>query len=236
MSFILSFLTASLYLWKNFSSFWLVIATIFFIAYLFHRFKTEGDSFKETFFRVWPLTLLFVLFLITPKIFHWTNITAQFFILVGYLSFYFLFILYRRLMPSPDFFRVFSPIIFGIMAYFFFRSNLFENFFWKQLAFFIALYFYLESYRYLFQLKSKKHALTTLILAFVLLEFLWVLNFLPINFLSLAGIWLILFILANEILLLVIQNLFNLKHFLPEVVFSAFLIILILVSTSWQMF
>ncbi|MCX8015753.1 MAG: hypothetical protein N2692_00345 [Patescibacteria group bacterium] len=235
ISFIFSFLSSVIYLWKNFSYFWLVFAILFFFYYLFERLKTEESSFKQNFFRIWPLFLVFILFLIVPQVFQWTNITSQIFIIIGYLVLYPLIIFYKRFMQSPDFFRIFSPIVFGAMAYFFFRSNLFENFFFKQLLFFLALYLYLESYRYLFELQNQNRSLIALVPAFVLLEFLWVLNFLPINFLSLAGVWLILFILANETMLLTIQNLFNFKHFLPEVIFSAILISLILTSSTWQM-
>lgn len=235
ISFVFSFLSSVIYLWKNFSYFWLFVAILFFFYYVFERLKTEESSFKQNFFRIWPLVLSFTLFLITPQIFQWTNITSQIFIIIGYLVFCPLIIFYKRFRQSPDFFRVFSPIIFGVMGYFFFRSNLFEDFFFKQFLFFLALYLYLESYRYLFELQNQNRSLIALVPAFVLLEFLWVLNFLPINFLSLAGVWLILFILANEMMILTIQNLFNLKYFLPEVVFSAILIILILTSSTWQM-
>lgn len=232
---VFSFLSSVIYLWKNFSYFWLFVAILFFFYYLFGRFKIEENSFKQNFFRIWPLILVFILFLITPQIFQWTRITSQIFTIIGYLIFYPLIIFYKRFMQSPDFFRIFSPLVFGAMAYFFFRSNLFENFFFKQLLFFLALYLYLESYRYLFELQNQNRSLIALVPAFVLLEFLWVLNFLPINFLSLAGVWLILFVLANEIMILIIQNLLNLKHFLPEVIFSAILIALILTSSTWQM-
>ncbi len=233
--YLLSFLLAEIYLLKHFELFWLVLAIFFAGYFLFKKFQDSEASTKANLFKIFSPLLLLILLLLLPKIFPWTMITAQIFLVPSYIIFYLFLFVYRRFSSSPDFFRIFSPLLFGFVAYLFFRSNLFENFLIKQLAVFFALFLSFESYRYLFRFSNSNRSLISFIPAFVLLEFLWVLNFLPINFLSLAGVWLVLFVLANEIILLTIQNCLNLRHFLPEVAFSFVLIVLILVSSSWQM-
>jgi len=142
--------------------------------------------------------------------------------------------LYRRYCYRPDFFRIFGPIAVAPLAFLFFRSNLFQNFFWKELIVFLALFLLFEVYRHVFA-KQKMSSALSLIPAFVLLEFSWILNFLPINFLSLVVIWIILFVLINEFWLLNCERQFNLKYFLPELLFGLILIAVILLSSSWWM-
>jgi hypothetical protein len=236
ISYILNFLLTEIYLYSGFATFWLIVSTFYFLYQLAKRFK-EGESLqKQNFFEALPLTFLFIIFLVLPQIFHWTKATSQIIIILGFIGFYFLIRLYQRFYKSFDFFRLYAPIVFGILSYLFFRSNLFEAFFFKELLMFFALFLFFESYRYIFKLNGKAPAIFSIVPTFILLEFLWILNFLPVNFLTLAMIWLIFFVLTNEIWLLNAQKMLNLKHFLPEVVFSAVLVVVLLLTSSWRMF
>lgn len=236
ISYIFNFLLTEIYLYSGFATFWLIVSTLYFLYQLAKRFK-EGESLqKQNFFEAFPLTFLFIIFLVLPQIFHWTKATSQIIIILGFIGFYFLTRLYQRFYKSFDFFRLYAPIVFGILSYLFFRSNLFEAFFFKELLMFFALFLFFESYRYIFKLNGKAPAIFSIVPTFILLEFLWILNFLPVNFLTLAMIWLIFFVLTNEIWLLNAQKMLNLKHFLPEVVFSAVLVVVLLLTSSWRMF
>jgi len=236
ISYFFNFLLTEIYLYTGFSSFWLILSALYFFYQLAKRFK-EGESIqKQNFFESFPLSLFFVVFLVLPQIFLWTKITSQIIIIFGFIAFYFLIHLYQRFYKSFDFFRLYAPIVFGALSYFFFRSNLFKDFFFKELLMFFALFFFFESYRFIFKLNGKAPAIFSIVPTFILLEFLWILNFLPVNFLTLAMIWLILFVLINEVWLLNAQKMLNLKHFLPEVVFSAVLVLVLLLTSSWRMF
>ncbi len=232
--FIVSFLLAELYLVSGFSYFWLIIAWLLAFYFLINQFQGLEEWEDKYLYLAYPLALLFGLFLYFPKNFTWTNFTNQIFLIAGYFIFYFLAKLYRRNCYQPDFFRIFGPIAVAPLAFLFFRSNLFQNFFWKELIVFLALFLLFEVYRHVFA-KQKMSAALSLIPAFVLLEFSWILNFLPINFLSLVVIWIILFVLINEFWLLNCERQFNLKYFLPELLFGLILIAVILLSSSWRM-
>lgn len=232
--FIVSFLLAELYFVSGFSYFWLIVAWLFAFYFLTQQFEGIEEWEGKSLYLAYPMALLFGVFLYFPKNFTWTTVTNQVFLIIGYVVFYFLAKLYRRYCYRPDFFRIFGPIAVAPMAFLFFRSNLFKNFFWKELVVFLLLLFFFEVYRQIFAKKKYSIALS-LIPAFVLLEFAWVLNFLPINFLSIMGVWLIIFVLTNEFWLLNCDRQFKLKFFLPELIFGLILIAVILISGSWRM-
>jgi hypothetical protein len=98
---------------------------------------------------------------------------------------------------------------------------------------FISLFFLFESYRQIF-VNKKTNVLITLVPVTILLEFAWILNFLPVNFLSIGAVWLIIFVLVNELWILNAENQFSLRYYLPEMIFALVLMVLILVSSSWR--
>jgi len=70
----------------------------------------------------------------------------------------------------------------------------------------------------------------------VLVELAWILSFLPINFLSLAGIWLAAFFIIREVSLLFYKKLFSWRIFLPELALVAVLLTIIMVTATWEIY
>ena len=123
------------------------------------------------------------------------------------------------------------------MAFFFFRSNLFENFFWKELLLLLGLLLLFENDRLLTNLLQPAKPASpafSFVPALILVELAWLLNFLPLNFLSLAGLWLVALYLVREFVFLWLRNLFNWRLFLPQLFLSLVLIGLIMLSSSWK--
>jgi len=233
-NFLITFLLAEIYYFSGFNNFWLAIILLFALYFLSWQFKENENLKTKDLLFAWPMAFSLALFLYFLSVYSWPNVFQQIFLIVSLIIFYFLNKFYQKYYHRPDFFRIFSPLIISIAAFLFFRSNLFQNFLLKEMIIFLSLFLFFEAYRQIFS-RDKNSVLMTLIPALILLEFAWVLNFLPINFLSIAVIWLILFILTNEWELLIYQDQFNLRHYLPEVIFAAVLITLILLSSSWKM-
>lgn len=76
----------------------------------------------------------------------------------------------------------------------------------------------------------------SIVASIVLVELAWILNLLPINFLSLAGIWLAGFFLSRETALLFHKKLFNWRIFLPELALMAILLVIIMTTATWKIY
>jgi len=70
----------------------------------------------------------------------------------------------------------------------------------------------------------------------VMVELAWILSFLPINFLSLAGIWLASFFIVREVALLFHKKLFSWKIFLPELALVVILLVIIMTTATWKIY
>jgi len=232
---LVALLLSEIYYLSGFSNFWLAVVLIYFIYTLSTYLKTgENEQIdSKSFFLAWPLSFLFGIFLFFPSVFLWPAVLRQIYLIAGLVLFDFIIKFYKKHCYHIEFFRFFSPIVFLPFSFLFFRSNLFSGFFFKEIIFFLSLFLLFESYRQIFSTK-KTSILITFIPVLVLLEFAWILNFLPVNFLSLGAIWLILFVLINELWILNAENQFNFRYYLPEIVFALILVVLILISSSWR--
>jgi len=233
-NFLIAFVLSEIYYLSGFSNFWFTIVLLYSVYWFINFLKLKNEALaKKTFFFAWPLVLLFGVFLFFPSVFVWSTVLEQIYLICGFIIFYFLIRFYKKSCIYIDFFRFFSPLIILPFSFLFFRSNLFSDFFLKQLLLFISLFFLFESYRQIF-VNKKTNILITLVPVTILLEFAWILNFLPVNFLSIGAVWLIIFVLVNELWILNAENQFSLRYYLPEMIFALVLMVLILVSSSWR--
>lgn len=83
---------------------------------------------------------------------------------------------------------------------------------------------------------ASKPIVFSIVASIVLVELAWILNFLPINFVSLAGIWLVGFFLTRETALLFHKKLFSWRIFLPELALMAVLLVIIMSTATWRIY
>ena len=124
------------------------------------------------------------------------------------------------------------------LSVWFFYSNIHENFFWKELILFLGIFLIFWAEREILfvmnNMRYRKTAILDFALPIILVEFAWVISFLPINFLSLAGIWLAGFYLCREFAVSYWENKFHWKTFLPKTILIVIFVIIIMASANWK--
>ena len=228
-SLLIFFVLAELFFLTKASIFWLIVILIF--VYFALR-RSVSAEFKNFFVLATPLLFL-GLILILQRIYQFNFWPWHLYLLLVLVVFYFLLHFYRRSDRQSYFFQIFPLVAAALVSFVFFRSNIFENFLWKELLMFGGAFLILEGDRKI--TKPEANSLFSWVGALVFLELGWLLNFLPINFLSLAGIWLAAFYLTREFILLIYRNSFTWRLFLTQAFLVLILMALIVFSSSWQL-
>jgi hypothetical protein len=131
----------------------------------------------------------------------------------------------------------FIPVISSLfLAIWFFYSGILEYFFWKEIILFsITLILFKAIKRIFLKKQKKKNNYIELSISLILLEFAWVLGFLPINFLNLSFIWVIGFYLCQEFFVLISEKKFNKKEIILKISIALIIFLTIIISSNWQM-
>ncbi len=224
------FLTISQFLiFSEFSYFWLIILAIF----SFYNWRKLANEELKKFSIIFSPTMILTLSLIFLR---WSNMDLlwkEFWILILIIFFF----LISRFFQKKSIFRqqVLSVIFYISLIYiaiWFFYLGPLENFFIKQLILFISPLIILEGKRFLFGNKSSW--LSSFVATLIMLELGWVLSLLPINFLSLAGIWVLSSYIVSEFLEILWQDSKFGAKFIIQVASVIILSLIIFVSSSWQ--
>ena len=239
---IIFFALGEFFVFSGGSWFWLLVILLFgyFVIRNFSR-----PEFKN--FRALAMPFLFLLLgLMVHRSFVLSFWPSQFYLLGLTLTFHLFIRFYSQLKKSLFFFTLFSILTAGLAGFFFFRSNILQGFLGKELLLFVAIWMILETDRKIFGLLRAQSieegsaggasfypAVFSIIVSGVLVELAWILTFLPINFISLMVIWLAMFYLVREFLVLIGQNSFRWRVFWPHLAIVAVLASLLMISASW---
>jgi len=234
-SFIFFLLGEILFLTKL-SGFWFFV----FLAFAFFAWRHFAPAdFRKIRILAAPIIFL-VLNLVLHNIYAFSFWAGQFHLLILTACFYYITSCYREPQRFPVFFRIFPIIPLALAGFIFFRSNVFENFVWKEIWLFLEVIFLLESDRQV-QLSlnqaglQKPSFLWGVIPAVVFLELAWFFLFLPITAISLTGAWLILFYLWLEASRLTWRERFSWREFAPQLFLALIMIVLVFLTGSWKM-
>ncbi len=255
------FILSEIYLFFDASWLWLLILAIFSYFVLKSKAKEEYRYFRILIVPVLFLFLNFYLYQVIDFSFpinqiHLIVLTAIFAIFLK---------VYSQKNRQSYAFHIIPLITSGLLAFIFFHANLFENFFLKEAFLFLGIIILMEGDRKIFSIFEKplmidneqkinqaneikiseinsptdfasKPVVFSILASMVLVELAWILNFLPINFMSLAGIWLVGFFLAREVALLFHKKLFSWRIFLPELALMAVLLAIIMSTATWKIY
>jgi len=235
LSSLIFFLLSEIIFLTKLSGFWCFILIVF--AFFIWRRSASADFKKISVLMAPALFLILNLVLHRLYDFSWWGWQLHIVLLAGF----FYLILYCHSQPErfPVFFQIFPLFGAGLVGFLFFRSNLFADFFWKEVLLLFGTFIILESdRRVILNLKkaedNSNNFLWSVIPAVIFLELAWLFNFLPINFLSLAGIWLILLYLWREFVFLFFRRLFNWRQFLPQLALALIIVAMIMFTSGWK--
>jgi hypothetical protein len=249
---------SELYLFFDASWFWLLVLCIF--SYFSIKSKTKDDY---EYFRILIIPpLFFFLNLYLYRVIDFIFPINQLYLIALAVIFGVFLRIYAQKNRETYAFQIIPLATAGFMSFLFFHADFLQNFFLKEIIFFTGILFLLEGDRKMFSIfkNSKenqevigekeiklteitsptdfisKPIIFSLIASIVLVELAWILNFLPINFISLAGIWLSFFFLSRESIILFHKKLFSWKIFLPELAMIGILIFVIMITATWGIY
>ena len=249
---------SEIYLFFDASWFWLLVLSLF--SYFVIRSKSK-DEFKRFSILIVPtlfFALNFYLYRVIDFVFPFNQLHLL--VLTGVFAIFLHF--YSQKNRESQLFQIVPLIVAGLMSFIFFHADFFHNFFLKEIIFFIGCFLLMEADRKassIFKDSGEKEEETekreikltetslpndffsrpaafSLIASVILVEMAWILNFLPINFLSLAGVWVSCFFLVRESIILFYKKLFSWKIFLLESGMIAFLIFIIMITATWKIY
>ena len=255
------FILSEIYLFFDASWFWMLILVIFSYLVLRSKAKEEYEYFRAL---IVPVLFLFLNFYLYRVIDFSFPINQIHLIILAFIFAIFLKVYSQKNRQSYAF-HIIPLITSGLLAFIFFHANLFENFFLKEAFLFLGIIILMEGDRKIFSIFEKplmidderrgnqaneikiseinsptdfasKPIVFSIVASMVLVELAWILNFLPINFVSLAGIWLVGFFLTREVALLFHKKLFSWRIFLPELALMAILLVIIMSTATWKIY
>jgi len=252
------FILSEIYLFFNTSWLWLLI--LLFFVYFGIKAKAKNE-FKHFFILIVP-TLFFVLNFYLYRVIDFDFPFNQIHLLILTGIFWSFLQIYSQKNRESYAFQIIPLVTAGLMAFIFFHADFLEHFLIKEVVFFIGIMILLEGERKIFSIFKdlkknqtiineseiklteifsptdfiSKPMVFSFMASVVLIELAWILNFLPINFLSLAGIWLSAFFLIRESIILFHKKLFSWKIFLPELGIISFLIFIIMITATWGIY
>lgn len=216
--------------------FWLLVL----LAFIYWIFRRENDEDFQDISLVGTSLLLFFLNFYIQTILDFGFLAKQIHILVLLAIFVGLLKFYNK--PASSW-RVSSfPVILILASSFlgiwFFKAGILEGLFLKELLFFIGVVLIFRSGQRIvflpFESEENKFPwLSNILAALVLTQLAWVISFLPINFLSLGGVWLLCFYLAWEFFNWFWRRHIHFSRFLAQAAWIIILIIIIMTSASW---
>lgn len=243
LSYLLIFFSISeIFLLTKGGLFWLIVVLIFSV-FCFRKFV--HPDLKRFWILFPPVLLVFISFLLLKFLDVSVGI-GQVFLLILLGFFYAILRFYADFKLFGYVLNALMMLIAGIMSFLFFRADVLQEFFGKEIFLFLCLLFLFEADRNVAPIFIKndngeeKNDTTGLRLAYVvipsliLVEFFWLLNLWPINIVSLVGIWLGVFYLIREFVFLSFKKDFHWKTFWPQVVLTIVLVFLLMMSASWM--
>ncbi len=230
------FLLAEILILTKLAGFWFFV----FLAFAFFAWRrVSHQNFKKIRILAVPIIFL-VLNLVLHNIYDFSWWASQLHILILTACFYYIAKCYREPERFPVFFRIFPIFPLALAGFIFFRSNVFENFVWKEVWLLLELILIAEGDRQIqlalnpVELKRPVF-LWGVISAVVFLELAWFFLFLPITSVSLTGVWLILLYLWLEASRLVWQEKFLWREFAPQLFLALIMIVLVFLTGTWRM-
>lgn len=255
------FILSEIYLFFNASWFWLLILAIFSYYVLKSKSKEEFGYFRILIVPILFLALNFYL----HRVINFTFPINQIHLIVLAVIFAIFLKIYSQKNRQSYAFHIIPLITSGLLAFIFFHADLSTNFFFKEALLFLGIIILMEGDKKIFSIFEKpsmiddrqkenqkieikiseinsptdfasKPIAFSIVASMVLVELAWILNFLPINFVSLAGIWLVGFFLTREVALLFHKKLFSWRIFLPELALMAILLAIIMSTATWNIY
>jgi hypothetical protein len=255
------FILSEIYLFFNTSWFWLLILVIFSYFTLRSKAKEEFEYFRAL---IVPILFLF-LNLYLYRVIDFSFPVNQIYLIILAAIFAIFLKIYSQKNRQSYAFHIIPLITSGLLAFIFFHADLSTNFFLKEALLFLGIVILMEGDRKIFSIFEKplmiddeqkvnqaneikiseinsptdfasKPIAFSIVASMVLVELAWILNFLPINFVSLAGIWLVGFFLTRETALLFHKKLFSWRIFLPELALMAILLVIIMTTATWRIY